>query len=76
MNPEATDITLVLDRSGSMAAIRDDMEGALRTFVEDQVRLPGTCLHGVLPVDTWNRTGNRRPGRSLLAGWRICCLMA
>ena len=34
-----TDITILLDRSGSMATIKNDMEGALKTFIAEQQAL-------------------------------------
>lgn len=36
MNQDLTDITVVLDRSGSMAIIADDTRGGFDTFVRDQ----------------------------------------
>lgn len=39
-----TDITLLLDRSGSMETIRHDIQGGLNTFIEDQKKLDGKCL--------------------------------
>ncbi|MGO9341260.1 MAG: vWA domain-containing protein [Acidimicrobiales bacterium] len=45
--PAASDTTLlvlVIDRSGSMAKIRSDMQGGLRTLLEDQKAAPGHCL--------------------------------
>lgn len=44
MKANYTDITIILDRSGSMDSIRSDMEGALNTFLSEQKRLPGECL--------------------------------
>lgn len=38
-----TAIAVLMDRSGSMAQIRDDAQGALSAFIEDQARLPGRC---------------------------------
>jgi Mg-chelatase subunit ChlD len=52
MNTDYTDATLVLDRSGSMAQIRNDMEGVTKTFVEEQAKLPGKCLLSVLQFDS------------------------
>lgn len=52
MNSDSTDITLVLDRSGSMAQIRDDMQAAMKTLVEDQAKLPGECRLSVLQFDS------------------------
>jgi Mg-chelatase subunit ChlD len=51
----ATDTTLlvlVVDRSGSMARIRSDMEGGLRTLLEDQKTGPGRCLVTLAQFDT------------------------
>lgn len=39
-----TDITVVLDRSGSMVTIKTDTEGGFDTFIKDQAKLPGKCL--------------------------------
>ena len=36
-----TDITILLDRSGSMETIRKDMEGAFNSFLQEQKRLGG-----------------------------------
>lgn len=35
-----TDITIILDRSGSMHSIKSDMEGGLASFMADQAKLP------------------------------------
>lgn len=40
-NPDLTLIALLVDRSGSMARCRDDMEGGLNAFVENQASEPG-----------------------------------
>ena len=39
-----TDITLVVDRSGSMEAIRSDAEGGVNAFVAEQAKQPGEAL--------------------------------
>lgn len=39
-----TDITVLVDRSGSMQTIKDDMEGAFNAFVQSQREVPGECL--------------------------------
>jgi hypothetical protein len=44
MQPDYTDVTVVLDRSGSMDSIREDMEGGFAAFVATQQALPGRCL--------------------------------
>ena len=38
-----TAIAVLMDRSGSMADIRDDAQGALSAFIADQSKLPGRC---------------------------------
>lgn len=44
-------IALVLDRSGSMAGIASDMDGGVKTFLEDQLKLPGTFTVDVTLFD-------------------------
>lgn len=44
MNKEYTDITIILDKSGSMDIIKEDIRGGLRTFLEEQKTIPGKCL--------------------------------
>jgi len=46
-----TYIALILDRSGSMEEIRDDMEGALNAFVTDQKTVPGDCQLSLYQFD-------------------------
>lgn len=46
-----TYIAMVLDRSGSMSAIKDDMEGALNTFLTDQKTVPGDCQVSLYQFD-------------------------
>lgn len=36
-----TDITVLLDRSGSMISIKKDMEGGFNTFIDEQKKVPG-----------------------------------
>ena len=40
MNSNLTDITLVVDRSGSMAEVREDAEGGVNTFAMGHRRSP------------------------------------
>lgn len=40
---DLTEIVVVLDRSGSMAKIRKDMEGGFDSFIGEQRKLPGEC---------------------------------
>lgn len=51
-NPNHTHVAVVLDRSGSMQSIRDDAEGGLRQFIEDQKREPGKMTMTVVRFDT------------------------
>ena len=45
MNDNLTDMTVVLDRSGSMAAVRDDTIGGFNSVLEEQKQVPGlACL--------------------------------
>lgn len=41
MQPNKTDILIVLDRSGSMAEIRDDTIGGFNVFLKEQKTVPG-----------------------------------
>lgn len=43
MNNNLTDITIVLDRSGSMGVIRDDTIGGVNRFIADQKTGPGAA---------------------------------
>ena len=52
MRPDLTDITLVIDRSGSMQAIRHDAEGGVNAFIADQAKQPGEALLTLVQFDT------------------------
>jgi uncharacterized protein YegL len=52
MKSDLTDITLVVDRSGSMEQIRDDAEGGVNTFIADQAKEPGEALLTLVQFDT------------------------
>ena len=41
MRADYSHITLILDRSGSMATIRSDVLGGVNTFLKEQQALPG-----------------------------------
>src|ERR1700722_9536302 len=45
-------IAVLVDRSGSMAQCRDDMEGGLNTFVESQAQEPGDAEITLAQFDT------------------------
>ena len=52
MRSDLTDITLVVDRSGSMQAIRDDAEGGVNAFIQEQAKHPGEALLTLVQFDT------------------------
>ena len=51
MRNDLTDITLVVDRSGSMEAIQDDAEGGVNTFIAGQAKQPGEATQGDVYFD-------------------------
>lgn len=51
MDQNYTDITLVVDRSGSMHAIRGDAEGGINAFIKDQRVKPGRCTLTLVEFD-------------------------
>lgn len=52
MREDYTDITVILDRSGSMEGIARDMEGGFNRFIADQRKLPGVCKVSLTQFDT------------------------
>jgi hypothetical protein len=48
-DPNYTALLVVLDRSGSMSTIRDDMVGGLRSLIATQAGMPGR-----LTIDLWS----------------------
>ena len=52
MQADYTDVTVVLDRSGSMRDIQQDMEGGFASFVAKQQALPGRCLVTMVQFDS------------------------
>lgn len=52
MKLDLTDITLVVDRSGSMQDIRSDAEGGVNAFIENQAQEPGEALLTLVQFDT------------------------
>jgi hypothetical protein len=52
MRSDLTDITLVVDRSGSMASVREDAEGGVNTFIRQQAAEPGEALLTLVQFDT------------------------
>ena len=52
MNSDFTHITMILDRSGSMASIRDDTIGGFNTFLKSQQEAPGKATLTLIQFDT------------------------
>jgi len=52
MKTDLTDITLVVDRSGSMASVRADAEGGVNAFIANQAKEPGEALLTLVQFDT------------------------
>ena len=52
MNKDLTDITLVIDRSGSMESIREDAEGGVNAFIADQSAEEGEVVFTIVQFDT------------------------
>lgn len=52
MRSDLTDVTVVIDRSGSMDSCRTDAEGGLNSFIGEQAKLPGECLVSLVQFDT------------------------
>ena len=52
MRSDLTDITLVVDRSGSMSTVQDDAEGGINAFITEQAKEPGEALLTLVQFDT------------------------
>jgi|SRR5579864_1369951 len=52
MRTDLTDITIVLDRSGSMDAVKDDTIGGFNSFLADQKAVPGDATLSLVQFDT------------------------
>lgn len=52
MNKDLADITLVVDRSGSMQEIRSDAEGGVNSFIQQQAEADGQALITLVQFDT------------------------
>lgn len=50
-SPKPTEIVVVLDRSGSMSAIREDAIGGFNTFLDEQAKEPGECRVSLIQFD-------------------------
>lgn len=49
---DSTEIIVLLDRSGSMAAIKTDMQGGYDSFIAEQRKLPGECAVTLVQFDS------------------------
>jgi hypothetical protein len=47
-----THITVILDRTGSMESIRDDIIGGFNAFLEEQQKLPGKATMTLVQFDS------------------------
>ncbi|KAA5539168.1 VWA domain-containing protein [Roseiconus nitratireducens] len=52
MQTDFTDITLVIDRSGSMASMKKDAEGGINSFIASQAAEPGRAVLTLVQFDT------------------------
>jgi hypothetical protein len=52
MKPDITDINLVVDRSGSMQKRREDAEGGVNAFIQEQAGEPGEAYLTLAQFDT------------------------
>ncbi len=51
-NEQLTEIVLIVDRSGSMHAIRTDAEGGINSFIDEQKKVPGEATLTLCQFDT------------------------
>ena len=51
MKDDFTDVTLVVDRSGSMDMCKDDATGGINNFIKEQAALPGQCFVTLVQFD-------------------------
>ena len=54
MNNLLTDITVLLDRSGSMYSCRNDVLGGLNNFIRDQQKIEGACKFTLIQFHSMN----------------------
>lgn len=51
-NPNRSDITVLLDRSGSMTSVKSDVEGGFAGFLKEQRQVPGDCVLSLVQFDS------------------------
>ena len=52
MRQDLTDITLIVDRSGSMESCKSDAQGGINTFIEEQQKAEGEATLTLVQFDT------------------------
>lgn len=52
MKKDYTHIVMLIDRSGSMGSIKKDMEGGIKSFIDNQKEQPGICTITAAQFDT------------------------
>lgn len=52
MRDDFADITIVVDRSGSMASVKDDAEEGVNAFIAEQAKAPGEAVLTLVQFDT------------------------
>lgn len=52
MKEGKTDITVVMDKSGSMGGLVDDVIGGFNQFLDDQIKVPGEAVMSLILFDT------------------------
>ena len=52
MKRDLCDITMVLDRSGSMMVCKENTEGGVNHFIEENKKQEGECLFTLVHFDT------------------------
>lgn len=52
MNKNLTDVTIVLDRSGSMESCKDEAQNGVNHFIDEQRKQDGDCLFSLVQFDT------------------------
>ena len=52
MRNDLTDVTLIVDRSGSMASCQKEAENGVNHFIDEQKKQAGECLFSLVQFDT------------------------
>jgi uncharacterized protein YegL len=62
---DATEIVVVLDKSGSMGSTKDDVVGGFNRFLDEQKKLPGECTMTMVFFDTTYEIKSACPVRDI-----------